>query len=145
MVGRRRETPAPPPPPPPDGARLADAAAVAHAAHDARDNCAPEDQCLLTAADVYLDLVSNSCILKDSESTWASVTDESGWKLVWFAFTTVLTTVQRLLAAVGGPRYALAARQRQRGEKSGGAEMEMEVVESPSYTPPQVGGEGGAS
>ena len=61
---------------------------------------------MLASADLYLDLVWNTCIARDMDDLvsmlWNTAHDEYGQYLLWFIFTTVTTTLLRLLVLLRG-------------------------------------------
>ena len=90
---------------------------------------------MLASADLYLDLVWNTCIARDMDDLgsmlWNTAHDEYGQYLLWFIFTTVTTTLLRLLVLLRGFASCVCLARRGHGDKRSGAkdlELEMDII-----------------
>lgn len=89
-------------------------------------------QCMLASADLYLDLVWNTCIARDMDELvrmlWNTAHDEYGQYLLWFSFTTATTTLLRLLVLLRGFASCVClARRAHGGARSDTKDLELEM------------------
>ena len=87
---------------------------------------------MLASADLYLDLVWNTCIARDMDDLvsmlWNTAHNEYGQYLLWFIFTSVTTTVLRLLVLLRGFASCVClARRGHGGKRSDTMDLELEM------------------
>ena len=83
------------------------------------------------SADIYLDLVWNTCIARDMDDLgsmlWNTAHDEYGQYLLWFIFTTAATTLLRLLVLLRGLTCCVCLARGHGGGRIDTKQLELEM------------------